>query len=307
MSESTTVAPFDLDAYMDAPPEKIPEIKVAIKTTAARASGGLSQIVAEGDSWFDYWILLDMVDCLQGEFGWQISNYARHGDTLENMLVGNRTDSDGNRVQPGISAALAELRAVNAKVLILSGGGNDIAGDEFYNYLNHKDSGESDLLKVAKLEEMIHGNMRSWIVSTITKVQDINQTRLPDDKCKIFMHGYGYAYPSGKGLGFGWGPTLSGPWLQPSLLRKGITDIKVGAILAERLIDMYNEMLGSLMKEYASEFEYVNLRGEIDRYMSPANEGDWGNELHLTRRGYRKAAREFGKKIKDHLSRNSRP
>lgn len=50
---------------------------------------GSTKIVAEGDSWFDYFPGTDFIDCLRKHHGYYLEkNYAKAGDTLENMIYG---------------------------------------------------------------------------------------------------------------------------------------------------------------------------------------------------------------------------
>lgn len=290
--EQVLADPLNFDLLDRLPAKDIPSVKAIIKTRAAKASGGLSTIIAEGDSWFDYWIWMDVLDCISNRFGWQISKqYALHGDTLENMLLGTKSDRNGDLLPPGIDHALAELKEVGARVLLLSGGGNDIAGDELFNYLNHKDSGSSDLLRVDELDRMVNKSMFKWIESAIEKLDRMNAQH--GLRAKIFMHGYGWALPTGKGIGPG--NILPGPWLQPSLWRKGIKNFDEGALLVKRLINIYNEMLERVKVTHPLLFEYIDVRDEI-------HSTDWSNELHLTAKGFGKVAKKIGDAVQIHLN-----
>ena len=64
----------------------------------------------------------------------------------------------------------------------------------------------------------------------------------------IVIHGYDYAIPDGRGWGGGLGP-LPGPWLDPSLSRKGYDrkdDAAVRRVIVQELIDAFNEMLAAV-------------------------------------------------------------
>ena len=82
--------------------------------------------VGHGDSWFDYpWILLTeggVLAHLSKLTGWTIQNMAHHGDGTENMLgLAKRQE--------------LESYLTDCDVLFFSGGGNDIAGDQFCIWL----------------------------------------------------------------------------------------------------------------------------------------------------------------------------
>ena len=79
------------------------------------------KLLAEGDSWFLYPILLrDIIDNLSDDYA--IYSVAAAGDTLENMLR--------NAAQ-----LEAKIKDHNFNGLLLSAGGNDIAGDLLLSYL----------------------------------------------------------------------------------------------------------------------------------------------------------------------------
>ena len=88
-------------------------------------------LVAEGDSWFDY-PLHDILSMLEDEHGYDVESVAHKGDRVEEMAY-----ADGQLVE--FSRRIEKLlrnRKV-PKAILLSGGGNDIAGDEFGMLLNH--------------------------------------------------------------------------------------------------------------------------------------------------------------------------
>ena len=70
-----------------------------------------------------------------------IESFAKAGDTLENMIYGTGINRQFQRVNPTIELVLGRIHALQPKVVLFSGGGNDVAGDEFESYLNHKSSG----------------------------------------------------------------------------------------------------------------------------------------------------------------------
>jgi metacaspase-1 len=80
------------------------------------------KLLAEGDSWFLYPILLkDIIDNLSADYA--IYSMAAAGDTLENMV----------RSTAHFEALIAEHKFDG---FLLSAGGNDIAGDLLRTYLN---------------------------------------------------------------------------------------------------------------------------------------------------------------------------
>ena len=98
-------------------------------------------IVAEGDSWFNYPLKKDIIDYLT-EKGYAIKRFSKPGDTLENMIYGTGYVKKKDRVYHSGALSLQEtlnaVRTHKPKIVLFSGGGNDIVGSEIIAYLNHK-------------------------------------------------------------------------------------------------------------------------------------------------------------------------
>lgn len=234
-------------------------------------------VVSEGDSWFDYKIGTDLIDCLRRFHGYRIKNFATPGDTLENMIYGTQVNRNYERVSPQISVVLKRLKKDQPEVFLFSGGGNDIAGDEFISFLHHADS-NLGVLKNNFALSTINTNFRKYYQDLISKVLSVSS------KTHIFVHGYGYARPSGKGAGV-LGIQFVGPWLRPALGKKGITPETEGKRAIEELIDLYNDMLQALDNENPN-FHYVDLRAIIE-------DSDWRDELHLQSSAFRLVSDEI--------------
>lgn len=56
--------------------------------------------MAEGDSWFDYPVRLDILDHLKRDYRYEIFKVAEAGDTLENMVYGTEFESNFSRREP---------------------------------------------------------------------------------------------------------------------------------------------------------------------------------------------------------------
>jgi hypothetical protein len=211
-------------------------------------------------------------------------NYAAAGDKLENMIFGSQYDrASYKRLSPSLVAILKRLEKVKHKVFFFSGGGNDIAGDEFAQFLNHKDSGLPPFRK-AYAEQVIKEVFRDYLINLIDKVQAVSPETF------IVTHGYGYTVPTGKAV-INAGPfRFVGPWLRPALVQKGIIEIAEQRNIVFSVIDMYNETLGFIAAEKPN-FKYVDLRNAIDP------ESDWVNELHLNNSAYYRVTQEIHKTV----------
>ncbi|MDO8283249.1 MAG: SGNH/GDSL hydrolase family protein [Thermodesulfovibrionia bacterium] len=240
-------------------------------------------IVAEGDSWFFYLPGTDVIDCLESDYSYSINSYAKAGDTLENMIYGTNINRQFERISPSINIVLSALGEIKPKIFLFSGGGNDIAGDEFESYLNHKDSGLPGV-RVGFMIEMINVVFRKYFVDLIAKVAAVSPNT------HIVVHGYGHTAPTGESVDF-LGFTFAGPWLRPALARKGIFDHVEQRKAVFTLIDKYNEMLGDLAHTH-NKFHHVDLRDMLDP------DKDWVNELHLRNSAYARVATRIHDAIK---------
>ena len=251
---------------------------------AALGLGGL--LVAEGDSWFDY-PFFDVLQELEEEFGYKVESVAHKGDTLEQMVY------DRGQVDQ-LARALQKVKADGKvpKAILLSGGGNDIAGTEFAVLLNHKDSGLPTLneqvvagvfdtrLRVAMIE----------LAGAVTHLCHLTFGRaLP-----ILIHGYGHPVPDGRGYlgGFSF---LPGPWLEPGFRLKGYTNLQECSDLMVTLIDRFNAVQASIAGGPGLEHvRYVDLRDLLSNALAgAAYKKAWGNELHPTESGFLAVAGRF--------------
>lgn len=252
--------------------------------SAIRNSRGT--LIAEGDSWFDY-PGRDILDVLEEEC-FEIVSRAHRGDEVEEMAYG------GHQIDE-VLHALESCASKGEKIvgILLSGGGNDIAGDGFKMLLNHRRSplNGQGVVNVTVLEGLLQG-LRASFATIFHSLNTVSQA-IAGSRINIFVHGYDYPVPDGRGFLGGFG-ALPGPWLAPGFLAKGYSD----GDMSERLtalrvvIDGFNEMLEDLANQ--SQFgnvHYINLRHTLSSDQDYRN--DWANELHPTQDGFDKVANAF--------------
>lgn len=269
----------EMDQWTD---EEVALFKESATTLVKQARNSLT-VVSEGDSWFDYKISADLIDCLRRYHGYEIKNYATPGDTLENMIYGTQINRQFERVTPQIKIVLERVKNDQPDVFLFSGAGNDIAGDELGSFLHHAESGLG-VLKHDFAVNTISVEFRKFYQDLISKIQSVSPST------HIFTHGYAYARPTGDGVGL-LGISFIGPWLLPALGRKGIDPETSGRQAIEELIDLFNEMLQSLDDEFEY-FHYVDLRSFI-------NDDDWRDEMHLKSSAFRLASDQVDLAIKN--------
>lgn len=249
-------------------------------------SNGL--LIAEGDSWFDY-PFFDTLERLEDGFGFEIESVAHKGDTVEAMAYDANQTAGLGRLFDKLGRQQSQPRAI-----LLSGGGNDIAGDEFAIMLNHAASGLPPLNDKV-VEGVIDVRLKAALVSVISGVTALSRHYF-ERAVPILIHGYGHAIPDGRGyLGGAW--ILPGPWLKPGFTQKGYPDLATNAGLMAELIDRFNSMVQTLAALPGfRHVTYVDLRTVLDSDLS-AYKKTWNDELHPTKPGFGTVAAEFAKVI----------
>jgi hypothetical protein len=235
-------------------------------------------LVAEGDSWFDY-PFFDTLEELEDRFGYRIESVAHKGDTIEDMAYASMQLDALHRRLRRVRDDNLEPRAI-----LLSGGGNDIAGTEFPVLLNHRNSGVPGFNEMI-VSGLFDDRLRYAAVALARAV-----TRLCEDifakTIPLLIHGYDYPVPDGRGY-FGGMSILPGPWLAPGFRRKGYEDLAEGTRMMEVLIDRYNDVLKSVAGGPGLDhLSHVDLRGTLSNALPKAYRTWWDNELHPTKRGF---------------------
>jgi hypothetical protein len=233
--------------------------------------------LAIGDSWFDYplndygfpWTNQDIVAQLQtiGNPSPIILPRALHGNPMTTTMgLSNQkqyvTDiADSSQWLDGSPDAI-----------LVSGGGDDVVGDQFIIYLDY-----------------FGGNLSSRIQGVVDSVeasyQALFQFRdLYAPSTPIFGHCYDYAIPNGAGVFF------QGPWLQPSL-NFAHYNYAEGLAIVQAAIDCLYAMLSGLASVNKNNFYLVDTRGTLTRNTSQPL--GWANEIHPYSAGFLALANKF--------------
>ncbi len=251
------------------------------KAAASTSTRNAGWLVAEGDSWFDY-PFHDVLKILEDDYGYEVESVAHKGDTIEGMAY------EGSQLSDFIRRLEKMLRYQQIpKAVLLSGGGNDVAGDEFAILLNHINSPEAGFNQRI-VDGVINERVRSAYITIIGAVSRVCEEML-GRQIPILVHGYDYPVPDGRGFAGGWGP-LPGPWLEPGFQRKGFT----GRTPAERqkrikmlkaVMDRFNDMLSGVVSlSTFAHVHHVDLRETLS--YGVGYEKWWANELHPTKKGF---------------------
>jgi lysophospholipase L1-like esterase len=266
---------------------EIPSTTGPVETAKLQTAGFL---VAAGDSWFDY-PFHDVLKLLEDNYGYNVESAAHRGDPIEAMAYqGGQLDKFARCLEKVVA------HGTSPKAVLLSGGGNDIAGSEFGMLLNNATSNVGGWNS-----EIVDGVLRQRILIAFTSMlasidhlcQQYTGKRLP-----ILVHGYDYPVPDGRGFWGGW--PFPGPWLEPGFREKLFTDLATNVALMHDIIDRFNQGLAALVKDPAfSQVHYVDLRNTLSTQLgNDAYQNWWDNELHPTEKGFTLVTDKFAAELR---------
>lgn len=267
------------------------------------------RIYAEGDSWFLFpTFVRDIIDWLEKNENYLIYSDAYGGDWITNIIY------EGQYVEA--------LTIHSPDVFLISGGGNDLVGNERMSVMVSKYGNEVKKQNEQTLSHIIDKEQRDLILAAqpfITKefyafiwTMKAQYTMLFNslyintkkfDKMISITQGYAYPFPK-KGNNFSWRYPIqpivnsllgTGKWLFRPLMIKGILDTNLQRAIVMTFIYEYNEML----LELSGKFDNVY---HIDCRDIPLKESDWYDELHLKSHKYKEVAMRFKKLIDDKIN-----
>src|SRR5262245_33536578 len=243
--------------------------KVVERDLTARRDNGPLNILAHGDSWFDYPLSQDIIDFLRrGPSSPQILRLAHYGDSSTTAL--------GVKKRKQIIDSLRNPANGAFDALLFSGGGNDIAGDQFCLWIRQFDPSNPDPangIDRTRLQALMDV-VRSACVDLID-VRDREQR-----ECILFFHAYDFAQPTGLPA------CVVGPWLKPSLDFRKWTNRPQATQIVKDVLLAFDKTLTQLERDFRN-VVYVRTQGTLD----PAV--DWANETHPTETGFNKLADRF--------------
>lgn len=233
-------------------------------------------MLAHGDSWFDYPLvgngpLVENTDIIaqlenMGNINPLILNISHYGDATSDEL--------GWPKQQRMIDALkdpANWPSGKPDAILFSGGGNDIAGNQFCIFLDYADSGGLGL-NVVRFEEELQAVRASY--QDLFLFRDRNATGVP-----IIGQCYDFAIPSGVH------PICAGPWLLPSLQFAGWSKAQ-GAGIVHDALAAFRGLLVDLASDPHNNFGFVDTQGTLQP-------SQWANELHPIPEGFRLIAAKF--------------
>jgi hypothetical protein len=250
---------------------------------ASAKRDGITRLLTEGDSWFDYPPHPNVVDWLEAEGQWAIKRLEKSGDTVENMAT---------------STNLSVLTRITTKekpvCILLSGGGNDL-------FVSIPERPDLKWIFRLLLDFDPNKTAAEHLDPVIWNIK-LTELRLAYSRligalgpsAPLIIHGYDYLIPSGERVKYD-GFRVSGPFILPSMVARNIVDPVFQQAIIRALIDGFNQVLAALERAFPTSVIYVDLRGTLDP------KRDWMNELHPTEQGFRMVEQKLAHAIRTRL------
>lgn len=249
-------------------------------------------LVSEGDSWFQYPIMVtDIIDHLKHEY--LIYSVGAAGDTLRNMV--RNAPGEMNEYLEALNLMINEGRHVSG--FLFSGAGNDIIG-------NDPDTGEPALKQLLKTFNGNVSDVQGQIdleakAQKLNKIEEAYVTVITSIQktpalahVPIFIHGYDNVFPfpyHGESGRRGFNKRKS-KWLGGPLDDAGIKDKDLRRNVIMSLIADLNAIMLNLEQKFSNVY-FIDCRGSMP------NIRDWNDEIHGTSDGFAKVARRFKDKL----------
>ncbi len=220
-----------------------------------------TRIVSEGDSWFEHPTITEIIDHLLHKFS--ILSLGAAGDDMSSYIQE--------------AEYYSAIEDENPEFFLFSGGGNDLMGGHFGDYLNDYTEDINNQGYSRFFNQTFHEKVEQLIALYESMFIEI-KSNFPS--VKILVHGYDYVIPrEGK----------KGRWLGKFMKSSGINSQADRNGAMRFAIDMFNEKLSDLSSRY-NNVSYINLRGVIKPYQ-------WHDEIHPDELGFQQIAILFENEI----------
>jgi hypothetical protein len=260
-------------------------------------------IVAEGDSWFDYprkgLVVGPDMNIIDHISSWahrevNLLRLASVGDEATAML----SDKQRHKLTALLARMAGGRRPRPVDVLLFSGGGNDVVGAwDFERFLKPHVPGMSaaDHFHPRRIERKL-----KQIELAYLELLDIRNEYSEDTV--IISHTYDKVFPSDEGARF-FGLELTKPWLRIYMEKKGIRDRRLQKQIVDHLIERMRATFLSLPQrpEARQKLIVVDTVGTLPR------KRHWLNEIHPTQAGFRAISKKVYAAVRTVLPQLPRP
>jgi hypothetical protein len=225
----------------------------------------LKPLVSAGDSWFLHPLLRDVINQLIDGRGYAVYSLDAAGAELSQLVNDERWGK--------------ALNSENAKTFLLSGGGNDLMGTHFGDYLNaYKPDDGSGPARF--LNDAFEDALRR-VCNYYRQILDSVKENFPG--VRVFTHSYDYALPR-KGK--------KGKWLGSAMEKRGLVDGAQQRACIRLVVDRFTDELRKICAN-----EYAGLAFYVTRFVN-VGEMQWDDEIHPTNDGFAVAAANFHAALK---------
>lgn len=243
---------------------------------AAAAAFRPLQVMAEGDSWFDYPVPLfggGIIKRLQKRLGVPILNMADAGDEVRFMLGCEQRQRLMQQLTDGCPAGGPW------DVVLFSGGGNDIVDNPMALWVGDFDPA------IAPADHLIPARFAVALALVRAGYEDLIALRNAlSPTTHLVFHAYDFAIPDGRGI------CHLGPWLKPTFDMRRFPNRASATAVVRSMLQQFAQMLGTLTA--FPNVSVVATQGTLAPLTS-----SWHNELHPSSAGFDKFAELFRKHL----------
>ncbi|WP_298986110.1 hypothetical protein [uncultured Roseibium sp.] len=257
-------------------------------------------LVSEGDSWFQFPVLIkDVIDQLNRHF--LIYSVGAAGDTAENMVYGPE-----KKAHREYMSSLGKMRD-HVDAFLFSAAGNDIIGADpdtgepvLYDLIRPFNGNPGDI--AGHIDHAVLKDKLTFLKTAYRKVISDIRADPGFRNLPIVIHGYDYAFPyphhttGGKDRR---NPKYAdkNQWLGDPLDRRGIASQSLRRNLIKYLVDeLYGMLAGLSANPLNTGVWLVDCRGAMPEV------SDWNDEIHGTDEGYTAVAARFRHTIEQALA-----
>ena len=244
---------------------------------AATAAFKPLQVLAEGDSWFDYPVPFfggGIIPRLEKRLGVPILSLAQAGDETRYMLGVKQRKKLAECFTKGCPAGGPW------EVMLFSGGGNDIVDNPMALWVLDWDP---DKTPADHLHPARFGTALALVQAAYEDLIVLRDQLSPNTH--LVFHGYDFAIPDGRKV------CHLGPWLKPTFDLRGFPESNVRFLVVKEMLTRFAAMVSTLTAH--PKVSLIPTQGVLAPQPS-----SWHNELHPSKAGYGLFADRFREHLK---------